>query len=336
MSSRISVSLGQSGSEINSAVIDIKASELSGYIIQHSLVPGISYCSLDVPSGKMLKTRFNTSSCPLEFLFCLSGSSVTTLKKNGKLYEYRLNQGECSVAYVPGCSGVSVTDKKNGYKVINIFVDPDYFKELTSGCYELEHFFEGIISKSKNRLFLAKQFLTKEMLAGLDELTQLDTEKSSPKIQKVSILYDIITLVFKCIAQGDTSKQQKFLRPYELRSVMTAGKLITENLISPLTVAELSKATGLNPSKLQKGFREMFGTTVYGFINTKRMEKAKLMLKSGRYSVSDTAWDLGYTNVSHFIKLFSRHYGITPGQFLTQTYKANAGNLISEAQSKII
>jgi AraC-like DNA-binding protein len=62
------------------------------------------------------------------------------------------------------------------------------------------------------------------------------------------------------------------------------------------------------------------------------MEKAREMLDSGKYSVSDAAWDLGYTNVSHFIELFRRHYGITPGKFLSERRSLFRSELVSKAR----
>lgn len=42
------------------------------------------------------------------------------------------------------------------------------------------------------------------------------------------------------------------------------------------------------------------------------------LLESGRYKAKDVAWMVGYTNVSHFIDAFRKHYGLTPGECLRE------------------
>ncbi len=130
------------------------------------------------------------------------------------------------------------------------------------------------------------------------------------------------------------ARQKSVLQPADIELLLQAGRILTENLASPPSLLCLSKASGLNSFKLKNGFKEVFGTTVYGFLTAKRMEKARDMLSSGKYSVSDAAWDLGYTNVSHFIELFRRQYGITPGKFLSELRSRFRSELLSKVRHR--
>ena len=45
------------------------------------------------------------------------------------------------------------------------------------------------------------------------------------------------------------------------------------------------------------------------------MEEAAFLLKQASISVSDVGYELGFSNLSHFSRLFQRHYGITPKKY---------------------
>lgn len=53
------------------------------------------------------------------------------------------------------------------------------------------------------------------------------------------------------------------------------------------TLIELSRLIGLNDYKLKKGFKEMFGTTVFGYLREKRLEKAFHLLQEGTMNVTE-------------------------------------------------
>ncbi|WP_256441273.1 helix-turn-helix transcriptional regulator [Chitinophaga sp. HK235] len=69
-----------------------------------------------------------------------------------------------------------------------------------------------------------------------------------------------------------------------------------------------------NDFKLKKGFKEMFGNTVFGYMNQVRMEKAKLLLLEGKNSIADISFTVGYKNPQHFTAAFKKHFGYLPSE----------------------
>jgi AraC family transcriptional regulator, transcriptional activator of the genes for pyochelin and ferripyochelin receptors len=56
----------------------------------------------------------------------------------------------------------------------------------------------------------------------------------------------------------------------------------------------------VNERKLKQGFRQIFGTTVFGYLHDHRMEQAKQMLAEQKLSVAEVAHAVGYSHLSHF------------------------------------
>ena len=61
---------------------------------------------------------------------------------------------------------------------------------------------------------------------------------------------------------------------------------------------------------LSKKFKDEIGMSPSVFYNNLKLQEAKNLLLSK--NVNETSWNLGYENVSHFIRMFTRAYGVTP------------------------
>ncbi len=80
----------------------------------------------------------------------------------------------------------------------------------------------------------------------------------------------------------------------------------------PITISSLARQVGVNESKLKRGFRQVFDSTVIQFLSAQRMIRARLLLSQGM-DVSETAFSVGYNSVSHFILCYRKTFGVTPG-----------------------
>ena len=71
---------------------------------------------------------------------------------------------------------------------------------------------------------------------------------------------------------------------------------------------------GLNEFKLKKGFKELFGTTVFDYLYDLKMEYAKQLLAADEVLVNEVSGMVGYRNPNHFSTAFKRKYGMNPTQ----------------------
>ena len=55
---------------------------------------------------------------------------------------------------------------------------------------------------------------------------------------------------------------------------------------------------------------------LYEYYNRNRLEKAKDLLQSGKYSVKEVGMDIGFSNLSNFAKAFKKEFGILPNEML--------------------
>ncbi len=91
-------------------------------------------------------------------------------------------------------------------------------------------------------------------------------------------------------------------------------RLLQDDQLLHLNVEQLANLSGRSVSSFNRDFKAQFNTTPKQWLQQKRLQQAKSLLQNQQSSVTDIALQLGYTNVSHFIKAYKTCYGLTPKQ----------------------
>ena len=112
---------------------------------------------------------------------------------------------------------------------------------------------------------------------------------------------------FQCKFLANEADREKIIRSREV---------LLQHIGEPLTIKELSRKVAINECYLKKGFKEMFGTTIFDFYQSQRMEHARYLLYEKGLSVTDVSVMLGYSSISHFSTAFKKHTGLKPCELL--------------------
>jgi AraC family transcriptional regulator len=117
--------------------------------------------------------------------------------------------------------------------------------------------------------------------------------------------------------KDETSFTCKFLANEDDRAkIIMAREVLLQHIGEPITIKALSRKVAINECYLKKGFKEIFGTTIFDFYQGQRMEHAKYLLYEKGLSVTEVSSLLGYSSISHFSTAFKKHTGIKPCELL--------------------
>ncbi len=97
--------------------------------------------------------------------------------------------------------------------------------------------------------------------------------------------------------------------------VRLAAEILERDFEHPPSLAELATRVGLSETTLKRGFRQVFATTVFGYVRNRRMEEAGRLLESGAATVLEAATLVGYSNPSNFAAAFRQRFGVNPKTF---------------------
>lgn len=130
-----------------------------------------------------------------------------------------------------------------------------------------------------------------------------------------------ILLLYSLESMGSLKEDEvpacKFLSYMEEREkIIKARAILLEHIGDPITIRELSRKVAINECYLKKGFKVMFGTTIFDFYQDQRMEHARYLLYEKGLTVSEVSAQLGYSSISHFSTAFKKHTGLKPCELL--------------------
>jgi AraC-like DNA-binding protein len=103
----------------------------------------------------------------------------------------------------------------------------------------------------------------------------------------------------------------------DIKAIYTIKFRLQSHLNEPPGIAALAKDANMSEPKLRKLFKQSFGKSVFEYYQTARMQEAAKLLKEKRMTVSEVGYQLGFTNLSHFSRVFEQHMGIKPKKYST-------------------
>jgi AraC-like DNA-binding protein len=112
--------------------------------------------------------------------------------------------------------------------------------------------------------------------------------------------------------------------PEELVHLRRARDLIDRDYARPLDVPAMARAALMSPAHFSRQFRTAYGETPYSYLMTRRIERAKALLRRGELSVTDVCLAVGCTSLGSFSARFTELVGESPSAYRARDHAALA------------
>ncbi len=106
----------------------------------------------------------------------------------------------------------------------------------------------------------------------------------------------------------------------DLAHLRRARDLIDREYAAPLDVPAMARAALMSPAHFSRKFRAAYGETPYAYLMTRRIERAKALLRQG-LSVTDACVTVGCTSLGSFSSRFTEIVGETPSQYRARDHR---------------
>ena len=103
-------------------------------------------------------------------------------------------------------------------------------------------------------------------------------------------------------------------RMTELRCLRRARDLIDRSYAEPLDVPAMAQAPSMSPGHFSRRFKDAYSETPYGYLMTRRIERAQTLLRSG-LTVTDACVAVGCSSLGSFSSRFSLIVGMSPSEY---------------------
>jgi AraC-like DNA-binding protein len=110
-----------------------------------------------------------------------------------------------------------------------------------------------------------------------------------------------------------------------LAHLRRARDLMDREYASPLDVAALARAALMSSAHFSRKFREAYGETPYSYLMTRRIERAKALLRRGDLSVTEVCFEVGCTSLGSFSARFTELVGETPTAYRARDHSGLVG-----------
>lgn len=247
------------------------------------------------------------------FSFCVSGGFRT--KVVGSETELITHSSQSQTGFFKG-SVKSITEVAAGQKIslVQLMVDPHLLATIAEESPDPSE-------QSLNQLFPSTQsgfqWLTREitpaMAIALHQVLQCPYLGLTKHLYLESKALELIALQLAKLNECQPCLPLSIsLKPDDIDRIHLARDILIRNLDNPPSLSSLAKQSGINSFKLKKGFRQIFNTTVFGYLYAHRMEEARRLLKLGDLSVTQVAQMVGYAHPGKFSAAFKKKFGVSP------------------------
>ena len=129
----------------------------------------------------------------------------------------------------------------------------------------------------------------------------------------------------RCAKISEVSRLDAAQRLAELARLRAVHDRIDREYAQPLNVETLARDAGLSAGHLSRQFRLAYGESPYGYLMTRRVERAMALLRRGDLSVTDVCFEVGYSSLGTFSSRFTELVGVSPSAYRRRAAGATAG-----------
>ena len=242
----------------------------------------------------------------LELKFCVSGNIYC-----------RQKQTECDFCKL-NASKICV-EKVESIDVLSFSFSPTYLNQFAKAQNNPETLSDNVLAFKHSSSFSKILPLCTKTRMAIEALLNHNYTETLENIfinaqTQILLLYSMDCMLGEKLEPAFTCK---FLaNEADREKIMKAREILLQHIGEPITIKALSRKVAINECYLKKGFKEIFGTTIFDFYQGQRMEHAKYLLYEKGLSVTEVSMLLGYSSISHFSTAFKKHTGIKPCELL--------------------
>ena len=198
---------------------------------------------------------------------------------------------------------------------VEIVMTPQLFQDMLGDDQQMSQFQQWFNPHAlKPYLKLGKT--SPSMAIALQQILHCPYQGATRRLYLESKSLELITLALEhCKTQEPTPKKPRPLKPEDVAIMHQAKDILINQMHNPPSLLSLARQEGINDCKLKQGFREVFGTTVFGYLHDYRMEQAAALLRRNQMTVTGVATAIGFANRSAFAVAFRRKFGLNPSDY---------------------
>ena len=255
---------------------------------------------------------FNTrkKGLSIQFHFILSGPVVFSILKG--TYKLAMNENESLFFFNPKNLIPINVSIKPGMKMLSVLFSLDALHDIIDD--EAIDFTFLNPNNVKKKLYEKRPLSINEILI----VKEIFNKKVESKFDKLFIKAKIMEFLSYYFNQNQEEKSTCTSLKNEkvVEKIKKAKQIMIDNINEPPTVEALAETVDLPINVFKKSFKAYYGDPVYKYLLNYKLDLARQLLLSRKYSVKEIAYQMGYSAPTHFVVAFKNKFGVTPKKYI--------------------
>lgn len=194
---------------------------------------------------------------------------------------------------------------------INIEVDADYLNNLFD-LPDKSPILQSLLQNTQPLLF--EQLIYTSLQKVINEIL---TESVDEMFELFFLRIKAEELICKLLIELEKRDEKYFhaLNSLDIQTIYKVKEQILIHLDVPPIIRDLAIFANMSPTKLKRLFKQIFGNSIFSYYQGFRIKEAARLLKEEKLSVSEVGYQMGFSNLSHFARVFNEHIGMNPKQY---------------------
>jgi AraC family transcriptional regulator len=201
--------------------------------------------------------------------------------------------------FVTGDDGITWGGVAGITEALEIYPDPALVRRIAQGTPRMESAF-GV----RDGVVFGMAALVKRAHVVGGSLTDIEAS---------TLAHRLVAHMVRSYGDGAARVAVPSVGVLDRRTVDRVTELVDTDLAGTITLDRMADVAALSPFHFARAFKATTGLAPHRFVTTRRLEAAKAALLTSDASVVRVAYAVGFSNVSHFRRIFRRELGVTPG-----------------------
>ena len=199
-------------------------------------------------------------------------------------------------------------------KTLMVCMDADVYSRLTG--QSSDELADALYFLDRGKSTLRKRTRSKNLDFSQQicarQIYESFTNNPSDKLFLEAKALELAALQLKQLEHLTGEPSRKLGMTQNITMVSRACDILKNEMANPPAARELARRVGLNHNQLVRGFQETLGVAPFEYLRVIRLEKARHLIASRQCNVTEAAFTVGYSSLSHFCKTFRDEFGVNP------------------------
>lgn len=164
-----------------------------------------------------------------------------------------------------------------------------------------------------------QSYFYEEIISAKIQSVALELFQQSATHRLVNFFYqlkaeELIYLFLELLSQREDLSRYP-INQNDVETICALREDLLKNIGTVPRLDILAEKANMSVSKVGKLFKQIFGDSIYNYYQKIRMQQAVILLQEEKLSVTDVGYQLGFSNLSHFTRLFEKHIGMKPKRY---------------------